>query len=353
MPRKSKTPGNGHRSVAYGRDWTAKPRRSKLDSVAVLSEPTTAIGKLLPVQTNAGDAGHDRSANSPYRDAGASSPNANVVGLLTAADIGPVLNATDIRTLIDDIRAAHRARCFAMEQRKRANNALGSFLRTSLGWRLDMPEKERNRIADDAADIASGEVRSDRFAAIVEAAELSRAPFDAIEADAKKTMANLAEQLPVWRQFEPVRGFGPISLAVIVGEAGDIGAYRSHSALWKRMGVAVMGNLRQGGLPKTAKAEEWIAHGYNRQRRSRLWNIGDALIKGNKDGRYRTTYLARKAYEIARNPEIKPIAAHRRAQRYMEKRLLRDLWQAWRGGSSRACEKPFPSLPLPEISEAA
>lgn len=96
------------------------------------------------------------------------------------------------------------------------------------------------------------------------------------------------------------------------------------------MGVALVDGIRQGGLSKTASKDDWIDHGYNRQRRSRMWNIGDALIKSNRDGRYRTIYLARKEYEITRDPEMQPIKAHRRAQRYMEKRLLRDLWRAWR-----------------------
>jgi hypothetical protein len=60
-----------------------------------------------------------------------------------------------------------------------------------------------------------------------------------------------------------------------------------------------------------------------------VWTIGDALIKGNRDG-YRRLYLERKALEAER-PEVETkMHAHRRAQRYMEKRLLRDLWREWR-----------------------
>jgi hypothetical protein len=116
---------------------------------------------------------------------------------------------------------------------------------------------------------------------------------------------------------------------VIVAEAGDLNNYANPAKIWKRMGLAVFDGKRQGGLPKTASAEEWIAHGYTRKRRSLMWNIGDALIKGNRDGEYRTLYLQRKDYEVARDPEMKPIQAHRRAQRVMEKALLRDLWVAW------------------------
>ena len=153
--------------------------------------------------------------------------------------------------------------------------------------------------------------------------------------------------LPVLTGFgEAVRGFGAVSLAVIVAEAGDLSAYPKEGHLWKRMGLAVMDGVRQGGLSKGAASEDWIEHGYNATRRSKMFVIGDVLIK--TAGVYREVYLARKDYERARAeaaglavlPSAKIGKAnaatsisdghiHRRAQRYMEKRLLKDLWQAW------------------------
>lgn len=230
---------------------------------------------------------------------------------------------------IDMIRAWHRKRCYAMEQRKRMDLALGSFLRMALGWSRNLPDDERKRISEEASalmDEPSGE-----FEAVIRAAGLAREPFESIEKDALKNMEKLARQLPAWKEFgEDVRGFGATSLGVIVAEAGDLSNYPTIAKLWKRMGLAVMGGVRQGGLGKNAGKEAWIEHGYNPLRRSRMWNIGDAMIKGNRDGVYRTVYLERKAFELARDPEMKPIQAHRRAQRYMEKRLLKHLWQAWR-----------------------
>jgi len=249
---------------------------------------------------------------------------------------------------IDQIRYWHRQRCFAMEQRKRIDLSLGSFLRMMLGWSLNLPEKDRKRIAEQAADIAeSGE---GEWAAIVAASGLAREPFEDIERRAVKEMEKLAKALPVWSQFgEEVRGFGAVSLAVIVAEAGDLSNYATHSRLWKRMGLAVMDGVRQGGLGKNAGKEAWIAHGYNPARRSKVFMIGDSLIKGNRDGVYRTTYLARKEYELVRDPEMKPIQAHRRAQRYMEKRLLRDLWKAWRRAVLVELERANCGLPAAEI----
>ncbi|RWN33437.1 hypothetical protein [Mesorhizobium sp.] len=286
--------------------------------------------------------------------------------------------------LCASIRYHHRQRVYAMEQRKRADLALGSFLRMVLGWSLSLPKAEQEAIRVKAADLLGiGEKMARQLAkpeekrkpvegtddpAFVEWSNLilasikARAPFDDIEAGALKEMQMLAVQLPVWSEFaEGIRGFGAASLSIIIAEAGDLSNYRKKGHLWKRMGVAVIDGTRQGGLAKSAHKEEWIEHGYNRERRSKMWTIGDTLIKAQ--GPYREVYLARKQYERQRAEETGLIVApsakipakragefmsdghiHRRAQRYMEKRLLRDLWQAWNGRKAidpspkQACE---------------
>jgi hypothetical protein len=253
----------------------------------------------------------------------------------------------DVGETIDLIRSWHRQRCFAMEQRKRIDLSLGSFLRMMLGWSLALPDAERKAIAEQVQELMATGDPDGQYSAVILASAAARKPFDDIEAQALKEMTALAKVLPVWSTFGAgVRGFGAASLAVIIGEAGDLSNYSSVAKLWKRMGLAVMDGVRQGGLGKGAGAEAWIEHGYNPVRRSRMWNIGDTLIKGNRDGEYRTAYLARKEYELARDPECKPIKAHRRAQRYMEKRLLKHLWQAWRGGPSFPCEPSRSCSPL-------
>ena len=262
------------------------------------------------------------------------------------------------------IRASHGMRKFAMEQRKRLMNALGAFLRTALGWRLDISEVERKRIAaraqtliDIGQKVAKGK-RPDivdaayaEWETVIQAALTGCIPWDTLESDNTKRMESLASTLPVWAGWaEHVRGFGARSLAVLVGEIGDLNDYATVARVWKRMGVGVIEGARQGGLTKSASKEQWIEHGYKAERRALLFVIGDCLVKLNGDGYYRSLYLARKQIEIAKAMDrgllVAPAAripkakrdqymsdghVHKRAQRYMEKRLLKHLWQAWRG----------------------
>jgi hypothetical protein len=291
--------------------------------------------------------------------------------------------SSDIEATVAEIRAWHRRRVFMMDQRKRSDLALGAFLRRHFGWSRDKPEAERKAIAKVAGElIECGEAvlkgKPHRLAdteewadvqSVVMASLAARAPLDAVESEATKKMEALARTLPVWAGFgEDVKGFGARSLAVVVAEAGDLSNYATVAKLWKRMGLAVMNGIRQGGLRKTASADDWIAHGYSAARRSYMFVIGDVLVKNQ--GVYREVYLARKAYERERAEAagltVVPAAkipakrqaefmsdghVHRRAQRYMEKRVLKDLWIAWRQANETS--KPMAAVPAVALAKAA
>lgn len=251
-------------------------------------------------------------------------------------------------TVIAEIRHLHRQREFSMVQRKRAHLSLGAFIRTNLGWTKDGDEKANTEIRKMAADMIADKADRGEFAPIIEAAQMAVEPFEKIEHDCLKSMTKLAKALPVWIEWgEGIKGFGAASLARIVGEAGDLSIYPKKGHLWKRMGLAVIDGTAQGRPPKGATAADWIERGYNPKRRSIMFQIGDPLIKCH--GPYRDVYLERKAYERARAEmiglQVVPSAkiprkdadaymsyghVHNRAQRYMEKRLLRDLHREWR-----------------------
>jgi len=272
-----------------------------------------------------------------------------------------------VDAIVSEIRYHHRKRVFAVENRKRLDLALMSILRMMLGWSRALPKAERDAINAQARAIAAGEIAEgfDHLAELVEANVVARGPMAAVERNAEKAMTTLAGELAVAAWWQANVGKSLLGLAIIIGEAGDVGGYGNPAKLWKRMGVGLVDGVRQGGLKKTAPKADWIRHGYNRSRRSRLYTIGDSLIK--KQGAWRELYLARKDYERARAEArgltVVPAAripkaraaefmadghVHRRAQRYMEKRLLRDLWRAWRAAASDA--PPKRDLPLADPS---
>lgn len=162
------------------------------------------------------------------------------------------------------------------------------------------------------------------------------------ETEREKVEKGLIEQakcIPAYEWAVGIRGFGDINFVAIVGECGDIGSYKSVSALWKRMGLAVFDGQRQRCVTDKELA---ILMGYNPSRRSVAFNLGECLIKAGSP--YKAVYDARKEYELARDPEMRPIIAHRRAARYMTKRVLRKLYGQWRLETRGASGDPDDAL---------
>ena len=258
---------------------------------------------------------------------------------------------------IATIRARHRERCFAIAQQNRLDNATRSYIRTCEGWRLDLPEKERNAIRDRAMEFfkqLDGGAITDAnraYAVLVTAATQARSAFDGIRAACEKIMIEAAKSLPAYPFVESVKGAGALGLAVIVGEAGDIGSYANPGKLWKRLGLAPQscyGHTREDGTSYIAKPK---------QRRSRMFTVGDSLLR--QQNAYRELYLWRKRYEIANHPEWfkgldakgnpKTAAeANFRAHRYAEKRFVKHLWMRWTGRHELDIEIP-PAPALPEL----
>jgi hypothetical protein len=170
------------------------------------------------------------------------------------------------------------------------------------------------------------------------------APVKAERRAVERQIVKLAKELPVWPWVDGVRGVGALGLGLIVGEAEDLSRYANPGKLWKRLGMAVMDDGK--AQRRIATTEGGLAAGYSPRRRSLMHVIGEALIKQNgATGYYKVVYNERKAYELARAPEMAPIHAHKRAMRYMEKRFLLHLWQAWKRSASD-CSQSNEAMPV-------
>jgi len=139
-----------------------------------------------------------------------------------------------------------------------------------------------------------------------------------------------------------------LGLGIIAAESwslkGDLGDYADVNNLFKRLGVAVIENQRQGIPLGTGEVlrQRWIEHGYSPRRRAELWTIVRSLMMkqlakgGVAKGPYGELYLAKKAeYQAtweARGWLPKGIAGHidHAARRYAGKKLVRDIWREWR-----------------------
>ncbi len=162
-------------------------------------------------------------------------------------------------------------------------------------------------------------------------------PIEEERKRAEKEMVNEVTRLPVFEWFQSIPGIAELATATIIGEAGNLHNYATVSKLWKRMGLAVINGERQGSNVKGNK-EKAIAHGYNRQRRSAMYVIGDSVMKkrNTHPNEYGDRYDRERARAISEHPDwVNPKDgrskhAHLHAQRIMEKEILKDAWKQWR-----------------------
>lgn len=278
--------------------------------------------------------------------------------------------------LIESIIEWHRQRDDLLRAEGNLTRQIKAICRRAVGYHTLLPAAERKvKLAAAQAlydalerDEAPFEVSGATLNLVVARKVISDSLHGAGRGKARRagiedSLTRLAKQLPVYQSFiEPLSGMGAIGLAQIVGEAGDLSKYANPAKLWKRMGLGVLNGERQRKCVDKEKAE---AHGYSPKRRSVMFVIGDSLLR--RPGPYKDLYEIRKQVEIAKAAteglEVVPAAKipkgkaaqyrsqghiHNRAKRYIEKRLLRNLWRAWRGqvgdpvlGHKEECATPL------------
>ena len=250
---------------------------------------------------------------------------------------GPTLNA---EASIHSIRELHRQR----QDFHRAEKSLTLQVK-AVCRRLCAGDKDEAATLYDAIEDRADEPRAIVASALIGPFLQARMILQTNRKDAEKRLEKLAKQLPIAAYVASVSGLGVGSLAAIVGECGDLSNYSTHSKLWKRMGLAPFNGKapstwRKGSEGK-ATADDWKEMGYSPSRRSIMWNVGQCVLKAQsaridketgevkkEAGPYRKLYDDRKVLELTK-VESKA-HANNRALRYMEKRVLRDLWRAWK-----------------------
>lgn len=269
---------------------------------------------------------------------------------------GQPVAAAALDYLCGNLMKLQRDRVFAIRQQMRCDASVLAYVRRELGFTTNMSEADRKRVSAEARRIMRAAEQGEDHHLRAEEATLpviqscsavvlrnmvARQSWDEMRVSCEKQMRKVAHDLPVWPFVETVRGLSDLGLAVIVGEAGNLGDYPKKGHLWKRLGLAVIDGSRQGNPGSAATAEDWIRHGYNRQRRAQVYAfVDDVMLRaqwrgpkgdapGYPIGPYGMHYIRKKAEYLGR--EWPPKHAENAARRYMAKMLIRDLWNAWRG----------------------
>lgn len=284
------------------------------------------------------------------RAAAAGEPPPPPEAATSESPIGPLPTAEEpidpaeaerVEAVVAKIRTLHRRASFCTAQRVALGNRLAAFVRVEfLGFSTFDDAVARAKAiaashklikaarAGDELDLPDEEAAA--LHGLVINSDLAMAPFEEIEDSCLKRMKNLCRELPGHSFVSATRGFGEISFARIIGETNSLHWYANPAKVWKRLGLAVINGERQR---RHTNVELALLHGFNAKRRSVSWVAFESLLKaqgsGDTAGPYRQLYDAAKERYLAREGWTK-MHAHRAAARYAEKRLLLQLWRAWR-----------------------
>jgi len=242
----------------------------------------------------------------------------------------PASQSQRITTLAPDagdlaiLRTFARQRRLLVDMRTAANNSVGGYIRSFLGFRWDMPKKQRDAISKKAGLIRSGKLEAPPdVAALVDTLKSSVAPIEARIKVFEKQICAIVRKLPAWGYISEIGGIAEISVGSLIGAAGDLSRFRSPEGLFRVLGLSA----------PTDTPADW----YRPQGRCVAWCLGDGMIKAKS--RYKALYDERKAstevrIETKGKFEGKPWSKnhrHRDAHRIMTKRMLAELWAVWTG----------------------
>lgn len=259
----------------------------------------------------------------------------------------PPVRSLPLAGIIKELVALQRQRRFCIVSQSRLDRSCESYIARLLGYRVDLLPAERKKLFAEASAIrkmverGEGHLMVDAhpshvlpaISSIVAASAQGRSMFDQLRKNAENRMRELSRSLPAYDWAQTVAGFGDLGLAIIAAECpGDnhagLGDYSGPAKLWKRLGLAVINGERQR---KKLDKDEAAAHGYNPHRRATIYgDIGTPLFFAKARSQYGLIYAERRIHTAAAHPDWTKGHSDNDARRYITKRLVRDLWRAWK-----------------------
>lgn len=176
------------------------------------------------------------------------------------------------------------------------------------------------------------------------------------QAEQEKAINKRVKGLPAWAWVEQFKGLGPGGFGEIVAHCGDLSKYSNPAKVWKRMGLGLV-QQPDGCWVRQRRCKDKDAaalHAYSPRRRAVMYSLGESLLRARRvNPEMGELYDKHKAGKMALG--WTKFHAHNHALRIIEKRLLRDLWRAWRAESGQLSydTQESPAASAAELEEAA
>ena len=148
----------------------------------------------------------------------------------------------------------------------------------------------------------------------------------------EREMVRRSSVLPVHDWWCGMGGCNSLGLGLIVAETGDLSNYANPDKVKRRMGLAPYKGKAgstwrmKGGLTN----KEYVEMGYVPRRKSVMYTISQAIILTRGEPYY-GMYLGEKERRGGKWPDARKGHIDMHARRWMEQKLLIELWARWNG----------------------
>lgn len=214
---------------------------------------------------------------------------------------------------------------------------------------------QKNRIAFEQRLLAIEQGRDTADPYTIDMLERYREHFLKLEAEIDDDIERVADQLPIIKRMEKVRGVGLMLGAKIVSMI-DIERARHVSSLWRFAGMAVSpvctecGQIFSNGVKECPDCGGEIVHkadrprkgvklSYNSRLKTYCWQVGTSFLRSGSP--YRAIYDKAREYYDANREDWPKARKHRAAMRKMVKVFLQHLWVEWRTLEGLPVTQPY------------
>lgn len=294
--------------------------------------------------------------------------------LLSSEEVHETEKTSVTSVLCTQLRELQRQRVVNLKSRIMIENRLVASIATARGYNAGMEDKERlarfeaaRKMIKAVMEGEGNDETDNALAPLIRSTAVAIDGFDAMVGVLEREMVKIAKRLPVaaWVLRTEQKGFGLLSLAIVIAEAGDLNNYANPGKLWRMMASAPFEANGEIKMPSTWRyegglsAEEWTECGYNPRRRSIGYVIGENIVKQNflnkrdkrtategliasngelvsetekgSAGPYRARYLYAKERAAKTHDDWKPLRCHRHGMLLAYKLLLKNVWCEWTG----------------------
>jgi hypothetical protein len=152
-------------------------------------------------------------------------------------------------------------------------------------------------------------------------------PIQAALAEREQELESLAAELPLADWIAETPGFALMSLAGIVGFAGDLSRFPTPGKLEVMMSIGFVGGERQRRVAKDS--ERAVAMRFAPERRAFLYTLAKGAMM-NRSEPWRSIYDQRKTLEETTRPDASKGHRDNSALRVTARHMLRAVWREWR-----------------------